>query len=106
MHGSERCYSQPLQSQRSQPPLLPPEQSLCAGIPIYSSPGQAVHAEKAVGAVGSCLKALQPAASGRYDQDCGAEWGSCRGTSLIWDVPGCSLYWDLSPGFPGIWHPH
>lgn len=44
----QRCYGQPLQSQRPQPPLLPPEQSLCAAIPSYFCPGQAVHAEKAL----------------------------------------------------------
>lgn len=65
----QRCYGQPLQSEWPEPPSLPPEQSLCAGIPRYSCPCQAVHAEKKKkkGTVGSCLKALQPAASGRYD---------------------------------------
>lgn len=42
----QRCYGQPLQSEWPQPTLLPPEQSLSAGIPSYSCPGQAAHGER------------------------------------------------------------
>ena len=42
----QSCYGQPLQSQWPQPPLLLPEQSLSAGIPSYSCPGQAARGKR------------------------------------------------------------